>query len=171
MPLLPGHMHTTPPAAPHACLTHPPSTQTRNPGVAADLSCHKSTASAQSPSWAVISSPRSLMPLSDFPASTLIGTQAPRTTCLLLMGPASVLHPLSLSSQSLHSQDPPLASYSLRGHPAPHSARIPREPSLSPGMTFSCPHVQPCGLGSLLPPGSFSLLCLWCPSAWHPAPG
>ena len=55
--------------------------------------------------------------------------------------------------------------------PAPHSARVPREPSLSPGMTFSCPHVQPCGLGSLLPPGSFSLLCLCYPSAWHPAPG
>ena len=114
---------------------------------------------------------KSLMPLSDFPASTLMGTQAPHPTCLLLMGPASVLHPLSLSPQSLHSQDPPLASYSLMGHPAPHSARVPREPSVSPGMTFSCPHVQPCGLGSLLPPGSFSLLCLCYPSAWHPAPG
>lgn len=119
MPLLPGHVHTTPPAAPHPCPTHPPSTHTRNPGVAADLSCHASTASAQSPSWVVISSPRSLMHLSDFPASTLIGTQAPRPTCLLLMGPASVLHPPSLSPQSLHSQDPPLASYSLGGHPSP----------------------------------------------------
>ena len=168
--IVPGpHAYNTPCCAPTA--PPPPSTHTRNLGVTSDLSCSTGTASAKSPSRSVISSPRSLMPLSDFPASTLMGTQAPHPTCLLLMGPASVLHPLSLSPQSLHSQDPPLASYSLMGHPAPHSARVPREPSVSPGMTFSCPHVQPCGLGSLLPPGSFSLLCLCYPSAWHPAPG
>lgn len=144
------HMHKTPPTAPLPRLSkwhyHPPSTHTRNPGVTSP-SCPTRTASAQSPNQAVVSCPMSLMPLLVFPTSALIRTPTPPNGLLLWPPPSQ---PFSTAAPQLR----PSNGF-LQPQGSPHSARVPKEPSLSPGTTFSCPHAPSPWTGLLAPTGQF----------------
>ena len=151
-------LHTAAPAA--TCTKHPlqlpypisangatipvptPGTQESPPP-----SCPTCTASAQSPNQAVVSCPMSLMALLVFPASALIRTPTPPNGLLLWPPPSQ---PFSTVPPQLR----PSTGF-LQPQGSPHSARVPKEPSVSPGMTFSCPHAPAPRTGLLAPTGQF----------------